>query len=118
MALNLISPFTTQSTAYREGLIATLLYNNNIGKKEHLKSVGDLFPYLEDGVPEYLEDERVIKAKNLLESIKVQSLVQETYTKNYKFISNKIREEIEIEERKTRPDYYLINKLKELIKED
>ncbi len=69
MVLKVISLLTTQANAYREGLIATLLYNNNVQKKENLKSVEDLLPYLKNGTPDYLEDERVLKARDLLKRI-------------------------------------------------
>lgn len=115
MALNIISPFTQDASAYREGLIATLLYNNNISKKSDAKTVEELLPYLCSGTPEFLEEEKVKKARQLLTSIKCQSIDVDTYTANYEHIRSKIQEEIDIESKKDKPDQYTINELSKLI---
>jgi len=118
MALNTISPFTSDAQAYREGLIATLLYNNNISKKADAKSVTDLFPYLNTETPEWLEDDRVKEAKHILASIQCHSMDKDKYLMNYKFICSKIEEEIDMELSKDRPDRYVITKLKQIIGEE
>jgi len=114
MALNVISPFIYDAQSYREGLIATLLYNNNITKKSDSKSVSDLFPYLSNDIPEYLEDERIIKAKALMKSIRCHTITK-TYQKSYDSVSKAIREEIQIEKKKNKPDIYVISKLEDII---
>lgn len=117
MALNTLSPFTHDAQAYREGLIATLLYNNNITKKKDAKSVEDLFPYLSDKTPEWVEDERVLKAKNLLKSICCHAIDPDIYKSSFNEIKEKIIEEVEIEKSKDKPDRYVIDELQKLVKE-
>lgn len=115
-ALNAISPFTYEAEAHRQGLIATLLYNQGAAKKSDVKSVGDLFPYLSGEVPEWCEDARVAQAKNLLNSIKCHSnMGSDTYASNAKFICGKIKEEIQMERKLSNPDIYVIDQLEQLI---
>lgn len=116
-ALNALSPFTHDAQAYREGLMTTLIYNNNVSKKSDAKSVQDLFPYLSGDTPEWIEDDRIKKAKDLLKSIQCHLLDAETYEQNYSFIKHKIQEEISMEKTKPNPDKYVIDKLEGLIKE-
>ena len=79
IALNTLTPFTPEAQSYREGLIATLLYNSNISNKKDAKSVTDLFNYIDSDTPEWLEDERVKKARTILTSISCHSLDSKMY---------------------------------------
>lgn len=116
IALNTISPYTPEAQAYREGLMTTILYNSNASKKSETKSVTDLFPYLNTDTPEWLEDERVKKAKDLMTSIKCQaSLNVDIYNDNLINIKQKIKEEISLERKKQIPDLYVISTLDNLI---
>ena len=116
MALNALSPFTHDAAAYREGLTATILYNNNATKKSEAKSVSDLFPYLSTETPDWLEDIRIKKAKSILASIQCHNIGDSAnYTNNYNHICGKIREEIQMESNKNNPDMYVIDKLTQLI---
>lgn len=115
-ALNAISPFTSEAQAYREGLTATLLYNSNVSKKSDAKSITDLFPYLNPETPDWLEDARVLQAKDILNSITCHGdLGNDNYTANIEHVYGKIREEIEMETCKKSPDIYVIRKLEKLI---
>lgn len=114
-ALNIISPFTTDAQAYREGLIATLLYNRGATKKSNTKSLTDLFPYLSQGTPDWLEDERVLKAKSLLRSIELHRGNPDLYKSNYNFIIDKIGEEIELLRTEDDVDHYTIKELTKII---
>lgn len=117
-ALNIISPFTPRAQAHREALIATLLYNQNITKKTKLKSVTDLFPYLDNETPDWLEDEKVSKAKKLIRSIDLHRSNPELYTNNLATIHSKIREEIELHDPQTTDGQYVIRELTKLIEVD
>ncbi|AGG58289.1 hypothetical protein NVP3058O_014 [Vibrio phage 3.058.O._10N.286.46.B8] len=114
-ALNLISPFTSDAQAYREGLIATLLYNKGCSKKSQTKTVSDLFPYLSSDTPEFLEDEKVLKAERILRTIALQRASPELYESSLTEFKTKVGEEIELLMAEKVPDMYVIRKLKKLI---
>lgn len=114
-ALNLISPFTEDAKAYREGLIATILYNKSCTKKSQTKSISDLFPYLSNEVPDFLEEPKVKKAKDIFKAIQLQRGNKELYEASMAEFKGKIDEEIEILLTAKVPDQYTINKLRELI---
>lgn len=118
MALNSISPFTYEAQSHRDGLIASILYNKDLTKKKDLKSPDELIPYLKQGVPEWLQDSMVVKAKRLLESAKVSfsfSKDKEAYQQNIDLIKLKIKEEIEIEKNKKKSDKLRIAELNKLL---
>lgn len=117
-ALNLISPFTTDAQAYREGLIATLLYNKGCSKKSQTKTVDELFPYLSSSTPEFLEDERVIKAKNILRAISLQKSKKDLFESSMNEFVGKVKEEITILKSERVPDQYVIRELNKLIGDD
>ena len=116
-ALNLISPFTTDAQAYREGLIATLLYNQGASKKSQTKTVSDLFPYLSNETPEFLEDERVIKAKRIFKAILLQKSNSDLFESSMGEFNKKVREEIAILKAERVPDIYAIRELQKIIGE-
>jgi len=115
MALDSLMPFTPTASAYREGLLCTLIYNQNATKRSNIISVEELFPYLKSGTPDWLEDPRVKKAKKLINAISCHS--PEVYKYSHDDICDKIKEEIVIENNKLNPDKYVINKLKQFLKE-
>lgn len=114
-ALNLISPFTNDAQAYREGLIATLLYNKGCTKSSQTKSVTDLFPYLSNKVPDYLEDDTVLKAKNILKAIGLQRSKTDVFESSMAEFKTKVNEEIEMLKSEKQPDFYVIRELQKLI---
>ena len=117
-ALNIISPYTPEAQAHREGLIATLLYNKGCSKKTQMKTIPDLFPYLSRGTPDWLEDERVKKAKSIFKSIALQRGNPELYESSMNELVTKVKEEIEIMEGMDEPDRHTINELQKIIGED
>lgn len=114
-ALNLISPFTTDAQAYREGLIATLLYNKGCSKSSQTKSVTELFPYLSSDTPEFLEDDKVLKARSILRSIGLQKEKKELFESSMNEFVTKVGEEIELQKKAKEPDWYVIKELQKLI---
>lgn len=114
-ALNAISPFTHEAQSWREGLMCTIMYNQGATKKSQTKSVGELFPYLKTGLPDWIEDEVVLHAKRLVQSIASQSLSPRTMEANLEFIRCKIREQIDSEMKEPVVDNYRIRKLTELL---
>ena len=117
MALNSLSPFTHDAQANRNGFLAAMLWNKDVSKKKDMKSAADIFPYLKPGTPEWLEDERVRKAKSLLKSAELHlTYGKDIYLSNVSYIKEKIIEEIKIEEnKKNKADKYLIKELKKLL---
>lgn len=67
--------------------------------------------------PDFLEDEKVKKAKSILKSVSLQRNKPELYKQSLDEVVFKIKEEIEIEVNKRDPDIYLIQALKKLIGE-
>lgn len=101
-ALNVISPFVNDSELMREGLLLQLIRNQNITKKQHLKTAEQLLPYLKD-YPDFLEHPTIKKVNTLLNS--GISKEQEAH------LLEKVLEEIDIESNKDEPDQYLISRL-------
>jgi len=116
-ALNILRPFTGDAERYELGMIASLIYNTNCSKKKDMKQPKDLFPFLDTKTPDWLEDERVLKAKKILMSISGHKVSPELYEKSYNSIKKSILEEIEIIRDSDEPCEYTINKLSELIGE-
>ena len=117
-ALNLISPFTGDAQAYREGLIATLLYNKGCTKSSQTKTVTELFPYLSSETPDFLEDEKILKAKSIVKSIGMQKGNPELFESSMNEFKLKIGEEIELQKQAKQPDWYVIRELRKLIGDD
>lgn len=114
-ALNLISPFTGDAQAYREGLIATLLYNKGCTKSCQTKTVVELFPYLSNETPDFLEDDKVLKAKGISRSIGLQKNNKELFESSMDEFIKKLEEEITIQKEAKQPDWYVIRELQKLI---
>ncbi|MGL4519407.1 MAG: hypothetical protein ACRCUJ_06965 [Phocaeicola sp.] len=106
-ALNIISPFTDKAQAQRDGLLMSLIRNQNITKRSQAVRVQDLLPYLED-FPKYLEHPDVTKAQSFLSNANQAWQVAD--------IKKHIQEAIDAEEAKTNPDTYLISRFKEMVK--
>ena len=105
-SLNLISPFTTEAVAQREGLIVQYLRNQHVTKKSDYVPANAIFPYLNQ-YPEWLEHEDIKKAKMLLSNATIPSQIEE--------IKGHIRETLEQEILKDEPDKYLVVRLNELL---
>lgn len=114
-ALNIISPYTPDAQAYREGLIATMMYNKGCSKKSQTKTLYELFPYLDTETPDWLEDEKVIKAKRILKAISLQKDCPDLYKASMDEFKEKIQEEIDILSQSDNPDNYTIGRLTKLI---
>lgn len=116
MALNSFSPFTYDAQSQRDGLIASILYNKDVVKKKDIKLASDLLPYLKEGIPDWLKDPLVVKAQNLIKSVEMHKMFSnEQYIKSLNNIKDIIKEEIEIQRAKDKPDYLVINELIKLI---
>jgi hypothetical protein len=109
-ALNAWSPFTPEREANQLGLIASMM-SHQVYKKG--KSATELFPYLQSGVPDFLEDERVAKARALIKN--TTTAPEQIRTKQLETITNAIRDEIEIERSSDSPDLYVIRQLTNMI---
>lgn len=109
-ALNAWSPFTPERQAHQLGAIASML-SHKVYKKG--KSASELFTYLQDGVPSFMEDERVFKARSLIRSAgDAPAHIREQQLKT---IKTAIAEELEIENNSDDPDLYVIRQLTKLI---
>ncbi len=73
----------------------------------------EILPYLQTGVPDFIEDERVSKASNLLASL--HSVPDKIASDSRAKIINAIKEEIEMELVEDYPDYYVVRRLNKLI---
>ena len=114
-ALNILRPFTGDAERHQLGMLASLIFNTNCGKKKDMKQPKDLFPFLDTKTPDWLEDERVLKAQQLMNSISAHRASPELYEKSFNHIKNAILEEIEIIRGSDEPCEYTINKLTEII---
>lgn len=111
-ALNAWHPFTDDRQAHQLGTIASLL-SHQVYKKGLQPQ--EMFPYLQHGIPDFLEDERVSKARNLVGStMQMPDSVRKSALIN---IHTKIREEIQIEQELEYPDLYVVRELSKLLKE-
>ncbi len=104
-ALNYLSPFTDDAEAYRDGLLLQFTYNQNVSKKKDLKTASDFLPYLNKH-QEWFEHPKVKDAIKFIGLSKSKEMLANTL--------QAILEEIEIESKKTKPDSYLITKLRNL----
>lgn len=101
-ALNVVSPFTNDSELVREGLNLQLVRNQNVTKKQHMKTAEEILPYLQE-YPDYLEHPTIKKLSGLLKSCISDEQVSA--------LMKSVLEEIEIESNKNEPDQYLISRL-------
>jgi len=109
-ALNAWHPFTDDRQAHQLGTIASML-SHKVYKKGYQPH--ELFPYLQNGVPDFLEDDRVAKARKLLNStLQMPNGIREKASEN---IRSKIQEEIDIENASEFPDRYVIGQLSTLL---
>lgn len=72
----------------------------------------EMFPYLQEGVPDFLEDTRVAKARNIKKSISGR---EEDIKLQLEDLSIKLQEEIDIELAKEYPDHYVITQLRGML---
>lgn len=90
-ALNAWSPFTPERQAFQLGQIASMI-SHQVYKKG--MSPSEMFPYLKHGVPDFLEDERVAKARNLITG--TMNAPEHIRKRQLETIRNAIREEIDL----------------------
>lgn len=110
-ALNVLSPFTHDAQSERDGLLIAETFNQR--RKKQIKS-WELFPYLKPGIPEWLSDPLVQKARAIINNITSMSNVTGQPPK-LEGIYRKIGEEIEIEISKSSPNLLKIKELKQLL---
>lgn len=103
-ALNIVSPFTTDAIAVRDGILLSLIRNQNVSKKKDLRTAEEILPYLKE-YPEYLEHPLIKKLNNTIHTFVTDEQTQ-SLLKN-------VIEEIEIESNKHDPDPYVIARLTE-----
>lgn len=103
-ALNIVSPFTNDAIAVRDGILLSLVRNQNVSKKKDLKSAEDILPYLKE-YPDYLEHPSIKKVDSVMSMCTTNEQVQE--------LLKSVSEEIEIESNKADPDSYVISRLTE-----
>lgn len=115
--LNQMSPFLYEEQSRREAIIATLIYNQKVTKKAHLKSVTDLFPYTKGGIPEEYEDEIVLKARRILNSISSMSNLTKGGNHAMDDFIIKVREQIKIEEESDALNMYRVRRLKQMLEQ-
>ena len=82
-----------------------MVRNQNVTKKQHYKTAEELLPYLQE-YPEHLEHPTVKKVMGLVGACANDKQLAE--------LMKKVIEEIEIEEAKDEPDFYLIHRLSEI----
>lgn len=113
MALNAISPFTHDAQAYRDGVVASFIFNKDVQKKKDLRSPEEIFPYLKQGLPEWAKDPVVNKAENLIKAVSLHS--GESYIAAMDKIKQSISEQIEIEKQQKVVDRYRVSELEKLL---
>lgn len=108
-ALNAWHPFTEDRQAHQLGVIASML-SAKVYKKP--MKPDEIFPYLQSGVPDFLEDERVAKARKILKSMgDAPEHIRESQLAEF---SVKLKEEIDIEMKQEYPDMYVISQLEKI----
>ncbi|KFA99268.1 hypothetical protein [Vibrio sp. ER1A] len=82
-----------------------LIRNQNVSKKQHIKTAEQILPYLQE-YPDYLEHPTIKKVLGLVSMIKSDEQMAD--------LMNKVLEEIDIENKKDKPDEYLISRLSDI----
>lgn len=113
-AMNMIRPFTDRSQAIREGYLIELFRNRNVTKEKDWVSKEKLFPYLGDGLPDFLEHEYVKKA---IEQIGLAKKLGHKYM--LEDTLKRMNEQIQLEyEKGEERDMYLIKRFHKMIREN
>ena len=110
-ALNVLNPYTYDAKSEREGLLIAETVNQR--RKKQLKS-WELFPYLKPGIPEWLSDPMVQKARLIIDNIHSMAKVTGQPV-NLNYIHSKIKEEIQIEIDSKKPNLLKIKELRQLL---
>ena len=113
LALNVLFPYTYDFAAEREGLMVTEMFNSR--RKEPIKST-DLFPYLSRRTPTWLQDPEVEKARQLYERSDLM-MSKTDVPVDIEKINSAVREEIEIERSKPKPNEFKLHELEKLLGE-
>ena len=108
-ALNIVSPFVNDAELIRDGLLLSLIRNQNVTEQSQVKTAEDILPYLSE-FPAYLEHETIIKINSLLSVCKSDEGRADVF--------DKILEEVELEKSKEKPDLYLISRMTEITKQN
>jgi hypothetical protein len=111
MALNYIDPYTHDVQSRREGLLITETFNAR--RKKQLK-VHEMFPYMSDGNPDWISDNTVELAKELILRHRT-GCESRNQTPDYAYVKPLIKEEIAIEISKPDHDVYKVKQLKQLL---
>lgn len=116
IALNSLMPFTHDAQAYRDGVTASILWNKDVQKKKDLRSPHEIYPYLKPGTPDWLKDELVKKLEGLIKSAEMRKMYSiDSYNVMINDIVIKTKEQIDIEKKATKIDFYRISELNKLI---
>ena len=112
MILNSVKPFLYEAQAQREGYLVSLVRNQNVAKKD-MKTMYEIFPYLKEGLPDWLEDKDIKKVNEYLESLQVHLDFgsKETYYDSLEDLRVSITEEIQIQNKKDKVDKYKVMEL-------
>lgn len=104
-ALNVVSPFIQDAENTRDGILIQLIRNQNVTKKQHIRTAEQILPYLQE-FPEYLEHPTVKKVQGLISCCRTDEALAD--------LMNKVAEEIEIEGTKESPDKYVLARLSDI----
>ena len=103
----MLYPYTGRAEQEIMAFLATLTYNMNVKKKDQ-KSSHEIFPFLASEMPEFLEDETVLKAKRIKQTISGQPV--DTQLANIRLFNSKLDEQIQME-REGQNDSYVLREL-------
>lgn len=110
-AYDLLTPFTPRAQMHREGFIAASIRNQNCTKQSQIVRADELFPYLKDGVPDYLEDPTILEVKRSLSNLFVPLWVRQDLCEQMRNVINE-----ELDKPQKEQDTYLIQGLYQILK--
>ncbi|CAH7477253.1 hypothetical protein VCHA38O209_50279 [Vibrio chagasii] len=110
-ALNAWAPYTPEAALHQNAVIASML-SHKVYKKG--MSPTELFPFTSLDVPNFLEDEMLAHARNLIRS--TMDAPSQIRGAQLATIHNAIQEEIDMEKAKDDPDDYLLREYGKLLK--
>lgn len=105
-AYDLLTPFTPRAQMHREGFIAASIRNQHCTKQSQIVRADELFPYLKEGIPDYLEDPTILEAKRSLSNSFVPLWVRQDLCEQMMKVINE-----ELDKPQKEQDAYLIQGL-------
>ena len=113
-ALNVMSPFTEEAQAQRDGLLLAETFS--VRRKAEL-TPKEMLPYLNTDVPEWASDPMVTKAKALLKEVKShKGMGQLAYETSLKSLHIGLAEEIQIQLESPNEDTdYIVSELNAIL---